>query len=223
MALTLAVATVAGGWLIAPAMTSFVAEMASTWCHELGHYGVGAITGKAHGLSVNPDGSGHAVVSSGAPVLVSAAGPLLPVWGGALLVAMGATRVGNAPVLGALAMAIGLTTYLHVEDHKVQAALWGWAVVCAAVAIAPCPPLIRSVTVLVIGLVLLKGGLDGMPYYLTVGYIGGDLARPSDSQTIANALGASVAEVAAGLKLLMLAGCALAAIYTFNWFARHRP
>lgn len=222
VAATIALISVVGAWLIAPTMTTFMMDMLATWAHEVGHFVAGAATGTAHGLTINPDGSGHAVVASKADIIVSAAGPLVPVWGGALLVAFGATRTGNAMMLAGIATAVGLSTYLYVGDPKVQAALWGWTALFAAFAITPTPPVMRSAVVLIAGMVLLKGALDSLPY-LTVGYIDGNLMHPSDSQSIADALDVTVPDVATGLKMLMVGGCVLALIYTVNWFARRRP
>lgn len=221
LALALAMAAIAGVWMLSPSMARFMAQMLFTWGHEFGHYIVGVVTGKAHGITIYPDGSGHAAVSSGSPVLVAAAGPLLPAWAAALLIGLGATRVGNAMILAAMATAIGFTAYLHVADPQVAMALWAWVGLMTAIALAPSAPILRSAAVLVVGLVLMLGTLNGLPT-LRVSHIDGDLTRPSDTQVIADAWTLPLTDVANGLKLLMLAGFGLAAIYTLNWFARHR-
>lgn len=220
LTLALALAAMGGVWILSPSTARFMAQMLSTWAHESGHYLLGEMTGKAHGITINPNGSGHTGVSSGSPVLVAAAGPLLPAWGAALLIGLGATRLGNAMILAVMATVIGLTAYLHVADPQVAMALWAWVGLMTAIALAPSPPILRSAAVLVVGLVLMLGTLNGLPT-LMVSHIDGDLTRPSDTQVIADVWTLPLKDVANGLKLLMLAGFGLAAIYTLNWFARH--
>jgi hypothetical protein len=132
------------------------------------------------------------------------------------------TRAATDLALWSFALIIAVLGVLYVDaETQVALALYVPAALAAVIAFVPANGLFKSVATLVIALAIAHGVFNSHEYAF-VTYIDADQTRPSDSMTIAQAVGADdVEEVAAVLIGLICASYAVALIWVLNWLQRH--
>jgi len=225
----MAVAGLALWWGLWPAAFNFMVEMLTTAIHEGGHALAGLATGaEVKQIVINADGSGHVLTSSDSPfksAVISTAGPLAPALLGALLTFMGLTRKALSMLLVTAGAGLALVGWLQTGGAAdagwldARLALFIWAALMLAIGFAPAPAMIKSVAVLMLALIAIIALVQGYAY-LSVTYIDGDPARPSDVQSIADTLGAGNRDIARALLGLMALPWLLSLIFTLNWFQK---
>jgi len=95
LSVVVAVAGIAGLWYIAPPTHGSLVRRLYVALHEASHAGIALLTGGSSSqLAIEADG-GHVISSGGNRLLISAAGPLLPAWLSATMLALGVSRRFN--------------------------------------------------------------------------------------------------------------------------------
>ena len=212
--------------LFAPELGSFAKQVLGTWAHETGHYVTAKLTrGEVTEMVVTANQGGHVLVRSQAPlqsVLVSAMGILFPAIVSAWFFHVGLTRRAMHMSLLLFAMMISFITYINNFEPSVTLVLYGWALLCLVAALIPADAIFAAVACVVVAVTLFLGIVDKIDYVF-LDYINGDAGRPSDSQSIANALGSkNLQEVGNSLVSLMISIYAISFFLIVHWFHRHR-
>lgn len=203
--LTISFAIAGAAWLSVPEAVIMVTQFFGTGIHEVGHL-VGALlqNGDIYEVAVTRQG-GHAQVSAPDGVATAVSGLLMVPFLAMMALVCGLCRWGVQVWLAAFgltAIILGLLT----NDLVVRWTLLPWGALVCIAAILPIYEALRAAFLLVVGFVLVKATVDGLPY----------LSRPeitlpsgqavlSDTGLIADLLGHELLDVRDMLVLVMLA------------------
>lgn len=194
----------AAAWFAAPEAVDMVSQYFGTGIHELGH-AAGAVVqnGDVHAIHIDRNG-GHALTSARDRVATAIAGPLMVPLMATLALAAGLCRWGLQVWLaafGAIAILLGILT----DDLIVRWTLLPWGAALILAAILPIPETVRSAALILMGLALVKGTIDGLPYLATqeVELANGEIVL-SDTGRVAELLEQRVLDVRDALVLAML-------------------
>lgn len=214
-----AVAGIACLWYISPPTHGTLIRNLYVALHEASHAGIAVLTGANLSELVIEANAGHVISSGGNRLLISAAGPLLPAWLSATMLALGVSRRLNAASLALLAVALGLVAWFCVADQGTRLGLSVWAILAAVGALWPLGGLSRSILVLVFAIGIALGVLGAVSGLWSPGHPD----QPSDIAQVATELGlTNIRYIANIFAALIFAGYALAFLYVAGWLYRHR-
>lgn len=214
-----AVAAIAGLWYVAPPTQGSLVSQLYVALHEASHAVTAYLTGGTSFRLVIEDGGGHVVSSGGNRLLISAAGPLLPAWLSAAMLALGVCRRLNSLCLAFVAVAMSLVAWLGETDQGTRLGLSAWAVIATFGALWPLGGLSRSILVLVFAIAIAIGVFSSFSGLWHPGHPD----QPSDIAQVASELGiSSIRYVAKTFAVLIVAGYSFAILYVANWLHRHR-
>lgn len=156
----------AAAWLSAPDAVANVTQYFGTGIHALGHMAGAVIqNGEVHAIVIDQQG-GHVEVSATDGVAVAAAGPLTVSLMATLALVAALCRWGLQVWLaafGTLAIILGIMT----EDLVVRWTLLPWGAGLCLAAVLPLYEALRAAVLVVVGMVLVKATIDGLPYLAT--------------------------------------------------------
>lgn len=191
-------------WLTAPDAVSQVTQFYGTGWHELGHV-LGTLIqgGDVHAIVLH-QGGGHAETSASDRVATAIAGPLMVPLMAFLALVSSLCRWGLQVWLaafGTVSIILGIMT----DDLLVRWTLLPWGAALCIGAILPMFETVRAAFLVVVGLVLVKATIDGLPY-LSIGEVVLQDGRTvlSDTGQVAELLGQNLMDVRDMLILSML-------------------
>lgn len=219
LSVLLAVAGIAVLWYIAPPTHGFLVRQLYVALHEASHAGIAVLTGGNLSQLVIDANGGHVNSSGGNRLLISAAGPLLPAWLSATMLALGVSRRFNAASLSLVAVALGLVACLSVADQATRLGLSALAILATFGALWPLGGLLRSILVLVFAIGIGWGVLSSFSGLWSLGHPD----QPSDIAQVATELDLSNIQYTANtFAALIIAGYAFALLFVADWLYRHR-
>lgn len=219
LSVVVAVAIIAGLWYVAPPTQGILVRHLYVALHEASHASIAVLTGgNSSQLAIHADG-GYVISSGGNRLLIGAAGPLLPAWLSATMLALGVTRRFNSASLTLIAVCMGLVAWLGVADQGTHLGISAWAVMATFGALWPLGGLSRSILVLVCAFAIGLGVLSSFSELWSIG----NPEQPSDILQVATELGLTTVQYTANtFAALIITGYALALLYVADWLYRHR-